>query len=135
MVQFHDSILEHLHHHTHSSMLFDKIFETHCAQILSCFGPEACAWLTTWLASPTFRLFSLSFSTTFQTWFGLSHLSIVGIPQCVCTHPINATSVYLLHYLLHSTHSNERTCIYDATIHNTFATIAWDANFHGRWKH
>ncbi len=31
IVQLQDSILERLHHHTLSSMLFDKTFETHCA--------------------------------------------------------------------------------------------------------
>jgi len=93
MVQFHDSISKHLHHHTCSRMLFDKIFETHCAQILSCFSPEAGTWLTTWLAFSTFWLFSPSFFTMLRTWFGLPHLSIVGIPQCVCTHPIDATGV------------------------------------------
>jgi hypothetical protein len=40
MVQFQDSILEHLHHHTFSIMFFDGTSETHCAQILSCFGPK-----------------------------------------------------------------------------------------------
>ncbi len=33
MVQLQDSILKHLHHHTVSNILFDKIFQTHCAQI------------------------------------------------------------------------------------------------------
>jgi len=36
MVQFQNSILE--CHHSFSNMFFDKIFEAHCAQILSCFG-------------------------------------------------------------------------------------------------
>jgi len=130
MVQFHDSISKHLHHHTCSRMLFDKIFETHCAQILSCFSPEASTWLTTWLAFSTFWLFSPSFSTMLRTWFGLPHLSIVGIPQCVCTHPIDATGVHLLS----STHGNEHTCIHDV-VHNIFAAFAWDANFHVGWKH
>ncbi len=38
MVQLQDSILECLHHHTFSSMFFDKTSEAHCAQILSCVG-------------------------------------------------------------------------------------------------
>jgi hypothetical protein len=27
--------------------------------------------------------------TTFRTWFGLPHPSIVSIPRGVCTHPID----------------------------------------------
>jgi hypothetical protein len=46
MVRFQNSILEHLHHYTLSNMLFNRIFEAHHAQILSCFGPRAGAWLT-----------------------------------------------------------------------------------------
>jgi hypothetical protein len=38
MVQFQNSILKHLHHHTFSNMFFDMIFEAYCAQILSCSG-------------------------------------------------------------------------------------------------
>jgi hypothetical protein len=46
MVQFQDSILERLHHHTLSNMLSDGTLKTHHAQILSCFGLGANAWLT-----------------------------------------------------------------------------------------
>jgi len=41
MVRLQNSILECLHHHTFSSMLFNMISKTRCAQILSCFGPKA----------------------------------------------------------------------------------------------
>jgi len=34
MVWFQDSILEHLHYHTFSNMLFNKISKAHCAKIL-----------------------------------------------------------------------------------------------------
>jgi hypothetical protein len=40
MVQFQDSILECLQHYTLSNMLSDRIYETHCAWILSCSGPR-----------------------------------------------------------------------------------------------
>ncbi len=43
MVQLQDSILEHLHHHALSNMLFDKTSKAHRAQILSCYGPKASA--------------------------------------------------------------------------------------------
>ncbi len=72
MVRFQIFILECLHHHTISSMLFDMIFETHHAQILSCFSLEACAWLTTWLTFPTFL--SYHFPTVPNaTWITTSH--------------------------------------------------------------
>jgi hypothetical protein len=61
MVQLQDSISECLHHHTLFNMLSNKIFEAHRAQILSCFGPRAVAWLITWLIFPAFQLFTLDF--------------------------------------------------------------------------
>jgi hypothetical protein len=36
MVQFQDSILERLHHHTFSNMLFNRISKAKCSRILSC---------------------------------------------------------------------------------------------------
>jgi hypothetical protein len=78
MVQLQDSILEHLHHHTFSSMLFDEIFEAHCAQILLCFGLRADVCLTIWLTS-------LIFSIVLQIWLGLPHPSIASIPHA-CAH-------------------------------------------------
>ncbi len=95
MVWLQDSVLEHLHHHTLSNMLSDKIFKTHCAQILSCSGPKVGVWFKTWSIFPAFELSSPSFSTTFQTQLGLPHLSIVNIFHYVCTHPIDATNVHL----------------------------------------
>jgi hypothetical protein len=95
MVQLQDSISKCLHHHTLSNMFFNKIFEAHCAQMLSCFGPRVSAWLITWLVFPTFQLSSPFFSTMLWMWLGLPHPSIVGIPQCVCTHLINLMVIHL----------------------------------------
>jgi hypothetical protein len=125
MVWFQDSILKHLHHHTLSNMFFDEISKAHCAWILSCFGPRMGAWPIVRLIFPSFWLVSLVFSITLQIWLGLPHLSIVSIPQCVCTHPINLMGIYLLHYV----HGNKHTWTHDA-IHDTFATIVWDVGFH-----
>jgi len=125
MVSLQDSILERLYHHTLSSMLSNMIFETHCARILSCFGLGADFWLITWPMFPTFQLYSPSFFTMFQTWFGLPHLSITCIFQCVCTHHIDVTSVHLLHY----THDNECMGTHDVVCH-IFATIAQGIVFH-----
>jgi hypothetical protein len=61
--------------------------------------------------------------------FGLHHPSIVSIPWCVCTHPIDPMGIYLLHCV----HGNERTGTHDA-IHDTFATITRDVNLHVGWK-
>jgi hypothetical protein len=47
MVQFQASISEHLHYHIVSNMFFNRIFEAHRAQILSCYGLRAGNWLTT----------------------------------------------------------------------------------------
>jgi hypothetical protein len=45
MVHIQNSISECLHHHALFGMLFDEIFEAHCAQILSCSNLRAHAWL------------------------------------------------------------------------------------------
>ncbi len=125
MVQLQDSISKHLHHHTLSRMLFNKIYKTHHAQILSCSDLETSTWLTYRPTCLTFWLSSPSFYTTFQTWLGLSHLLIVSIPWCVYTHPIDATSVQLLYH----TYNNEHTCTHDV-VHDSFVAIAWDDGFH-----
>jgi hypothetical protein len=58
-------------------------------------------------------------------WFGLSHPSIVGIPQCVCTQLVDPMGIHFLHCV----HDNKHTKIHEV-IHNTFVTIARDAGFH-----
>ncbi|CAK9870200.1 unnamed protein product, partial [Sphagnum jensenii] len=83
MVQLQDSILKHLHHHTLSSMLSNRTFETHHAQILSCFGPWMGIWFIIQCVFPTFQLSSLVFFTTFHMQLGLPHPSIANIFQCV----------------------------------------------------
>jgi len=110
-------------------MLYDKTFEAHCAQILSCSGPMVSAWLTTWLVFPIFWLSSLIFCITFCTWFGLSHLSITSISQCVCTHPIDLMGIHLLR----CAHGNKCARTHDV-IRNTFATIGWDVGYHMGWE-
>jgi len=125
MVQLQDSISNHLHHHTFSN----KISKIHHARILSCFNPRVSTWLTTQPIFPTFQLSSPSFFTTFRTQLGLPHLSIVNILWCMCTHPIDATSVHLLR----CTHNNEHTGTHDV-IHDTFVVIAKDVDFHVGWK-
>ncbi len=106
--------MEHLHHHTFFNMFFDEISKAHCAWILSCSGPVVGIWFTVQLNFPAFQLFSLVFATTFHMWLGLPYLSIVGILQCVCTHPIDRMSIHLLC----CAHGNERTETHDA-IHDT----------------
>jgi len=97
MVQLQDSISKRLHNHTLSNMLFDVIFEAHNAQTLSCFSLRMNTWFIVRPVFLTFQLFSPIFSTTFRTQLGLPHPSIVSIPQCVCTHPINPMGIHLLH--------------------------------------
>ncbi len=65
------------------------------------------------------------FSTVLRTQLKLLHLSIVNLPQCVCTHPIDPMGIHLLC----CAHGNECMGTHDA-IHNTFATIARDVGFH-----
>jgi hypothetical protein len=103
-------------------MLFGKIFETHCAQILSCFGPKVGTWF---IARSTFQLFFPSFFIALWIQLGLSHPLIAGIPRCMCTHLINVTNVYLLCCI----HGNERTSTHDA-ICDVFTAIARDVNLH-----
>jgi len=121
MVWFQDSILECLYHHTLFNMLSNFIFDTHCARILSCFGLGVSIWLITRPTFPTFWLYSPPFFTMFQTWFGLPHPSITCIFQCVCTHPIDVTSVHLVHY------THDAIC-------DIFVTIAQDVVFHVGWN-
>jgi len=120
MVQFQDSIWKCLHHYTLSNMLSDMIYGTHCVWILSCSGPRVgVKRFTTWPTFPTFWLSSLFFFTTFWTWFGLSHPSIVNTLQSVCTHPIDVTCVHFLH----CAHGNEHISTHDVICDN-FTTIA-----------
>jgi hypothetical protein len=85
MVQFHNFVSEHLHHHTCSSMLFNKIFETHCAWMLSCFGPEVGTWLTIWLAFPTFRLFPHPSPQHFECDLDITFFNCRDLSMCVHT--------------------------------------------------
>jgi hypothetical protein len=66
---------------------------------------------------------------TFRTRLGLPHPLIVGIFWCVCTHPINVTSVHLLC----CASGNECMGTHDA-IQDTFAAITRDDDFHVGWK-
>jgi hypothetical protein len=58
-------------------------------------------------------------------WLEIPHPLIVGIPRCVCTHPIDPMGIHLLRCV----HNNERTRTHDA-IHDTFAAIAQNVGFH-----
>jgi len=89
MVWFQDSILKCLHHHTLSNMLFDIIPKAHYAQNLSCSDLGAGVLLMVKLIFLTFQLSFPIFFTMFWTWFGLPHLTITGLFQCVYTHPID----------------------------------------------
>jgi len=66
-------------------MLSDKIFEAHCAQILSCFGLKVGVWLIVWPIFLGFLLTSMVFSIAFQIQFGLPHPSIPSILMRVHT--------------------------------------------------
>jgi hypothetical protein len=125
MVWLQDSILECLHYHTLSIMLFNGISKAYCVQILLCFGPRANAWFITRPRFLTFRLFSVIFSKTFRTRLGLCHPSIGGIFQCVWMHPIVPMGVDFLQCI----HGNEHTGTHDV-VHDTFVTIAWNVSFH-----
>ncbi len=96
MVQLQDSILKRLHHHIFFIMLSDRISEIHCVWILSCFGLGIGACLIDQPIFPSFQLASPIFFTTFWIGLRLPHPSIVGIPQCMCTHPIDPKSIHLL---------------------------------------
>ncbi len=64
-------------------------------------------------------LSSLIFSTTLRMCFKLSHPSIPGLPQCVCTYPIDLMGIHLLCYA----HSNEHKRTHDL-VRDTFVAIA-----------
>jgi hypothetical protein len=75
MIQLQNSILKHLHHHNFFSIFFNKIFEAHCAWILSYFGLRVSSWLPIWLVFPAFQLSSLVFfhNAPYITWIIPSH--------------------------------------------------------------
>jgi hypothetical protein len=127
MVQFQNSILNCLHHHTLSNMLFDKISKAHCALILSCFGLGASAWFTIRLIFSSFQLTSPFFFTMLWIWLGLPHLSIASIIWCVCTHPINPMGIHLLHYA----HNNKRIRTYDVVSQHLYCHCAGCSLPHG----
>jgi hypothetical protein len=129
MVWLQDSISNHLHHHTVSNILLDKIYEAHHAWILSCSNLGMGDWLIIRPIFLAFQLSSLVFSTTFQMWFRLPHFSLVGIFWFVCTHPIDPMGIHLLH----CTHGNKHMQIHDG-IHDIFFIIAWDVGFYVGWK-
>ncbi len=129
MVQLQDSILEHLHHHTFSSMFSNKIFKPHHVRILWCSSLGVGIWLIIQPMFPTFQLSSLVFSTIFQTQLIFPHLSITNIFQCMCTHPIDLMCIHLLR----CAHGNKCTRTHDA-ICNTFITITQDDSFHMGWE-
>jgi len=125
MVWLQDSIQEHLHHHTLSKMFVDKIYIAHHAWILSCFGPRVSVWLTTRPLFLSFWLDSSIFFIVVRIWYGLPHPSIVNIPWCVCTHPINPMGIHFLCCV----HANKLTWTHDV-IHYTFVAIMKDVGFH-----
>jgi len=89
------------------------------------FWPTIYAWFTTRLIFLTFRLFSSIFYIVFHMRLGLPHPSIVGIPWCVCTHPINPMGIHFLCYV----HGNKHIGTHDVSC-NIFVAIARDACFH-----
>jgi hypothetical protein len=117
-------IFKHLHHHAISNMFTHDIFETHCAQILSCFGLGASTLLIIQLIFPTFFIIFPIFSTMFQTWLGLHHPSIASIFWSMCTHIIDPMGIHLLG----CAHSNEHTRTHNA-VHNNFAAIMRNVGF------
>jgi hypothetical protein len=129
MVRFQDSILEHLHHHTFSNILFDGIFKSLNAQILSCSGSGVGVWLIIWLISLSFQLTSLVFFTLLWIWLGLPHPSIASIYRCMCTHPIDPMGI---HFLC-CDHGNECTWT-NGVVYDTFVAIMRNVGFHMGWK-
>jgi hypothetical protein len=65
--------------------------------------------------------------TSNTTW--ITHPSIIDIPWCMCTHPINFMGIYLFC----CAHGNKHTWTHDA-IHDTFVAIVHDVNSHMGWK-
>jgi hypothetical protein len=77
MVWLQNSILECLHYHIFSNMLFNEIFETYCTQILSCFGPRVGAWL---IIKPIFL--------GFQLFFLIFFIAFRNAPSFNCKYPL-----------------------------------------------
>jgi hypothetical protein len=109
-------------------MFFDETCEAHHAWILSCFGPRASAWLTSWLVFPPFLLFSPIFYTTlYTTWI---------TPSLNCKHPLMCvhTSHQPYGYPAFTMCSWQRMHWNDDAIYDTFATIMWNVGFHVGWE-
>jgi len=86
MIHLQDFILEHLHHHTLSNMLFYEIFETNCAWILSCFGLGVSTWFIVRPIFPMFWLSSPIFFTILCMRLRLPHPFKLQISPYVCVH-------------------------------------------------
>jgi hypothetical protein len=126
---FQNFIFKCLHHHNLFNMFFDKICKAHCVQILFSFGLKVHVWLTAWLVFPTFQLSFPIFATTFWTWLGLPHHSIINILQCVCTRPINPMGIHLFCYTAGNRHMGTHH-----VAHDIFVAIAWNVGFHMGWE-
>ncbi len=64
------------------------------------------------------HLSSPVFCTTLHIQLGLPHPSIISIPRCVCTHPINLMGIHILHWI----HDNKCIRTHDA-IRDTFTSL------------
>ncbi len=114
MIQFQDSILEHLHHHTLSNMLSNMILEAHCAWILSSFSLKVGTWFMARPISPTSWLSLPILSTMLHLD---NHIFQLQPSLHVFSHPIDLMDIHLLH----CTHGNEHVRTHDV-VHDTFAT-------------
>jgi len=125
MVHFQDSISKCLHHHTLSNMLFNKIFETHCVQILSCFGLGAGVLVYNSINFPSLSIiFPILFhSASNMTWSTTSFNYRYPLMYVHTSH-----RCYKCHFLC-CAHGNEHIGTHDEVC-DTFSTIAQDANFH-----
>ncbi len=129
MVWLQDSILEHLHYHILSNILWNMISKAHCAWILSCFSLRPSVWLITWPIFLGYWLIFPVFSIVLWIQLGLPHPSIIGILWCMFTHPIDLMGIHLLR----CAHGNEHTGTHDV-VRDTFVVIAWDVGFHMWWQ-
>jgi hypothetical protein len=120
-----------LHQHTHSNMLFNKIFKTYCVWILSCSGSWVGDWFIIQLVFLTFWLISLVFFTTFCI---LITAWIITSFNCKCPLMCVHTSHWPCGYpSFHYAHGNKHMKTHDVSC-DIFVTIVQSVNFHMGWE-
>jgi hypothetical protein len=119
-----ESILERLHDHSLTNILFYLPFNSHRSCLKLCAGPSAGTWLLVRWIIPFFHLLLYVFSIALRTRLGFSRPLVLGVLHCICSQPLDPMKIHLFH----CAHHGERMASHDV-VRVFFATIVKDARF------